>query len=139
MHVWIALAMFAAGLQEAVVLKPVVNMYGQPDDRAEVVSQAILGTNVAVVDSRANWTRIRTPDDYAGWVASADLRALRAGDQEYAASGKVARIESLFAHLYSEPDVTKQRPLLTVPFETRLEVSAEPADNPRWLEVRLPD
>jgi hypothetical protein len=38
-----------------------------------------------------------------------------------------------------EPNVTKRRPLLTVPFETRLEVIAEPQDNWRWLEVRLPD
>jgi hypothetical protein len=46
---------------------------------------------------------------------------------------------SLFAHIYCEPNVTKRRPLITVPFETRLEAIAEPQDNWRWLEVRLPD
>jgi hypothetical protein len=52
----------------------------------------------------------------------------------------VATVESLAAHLYREPSVTKHRPLLTVPFETRLEVVEEkPEENGRWLAVRLPD
>ena len=44
---------------------------------------------------------------------------------------------SLFAHLYREPDVTRHQPLLTVPFETRLEMAGEPGE--RWLKVRLVD
>ena len=42
----------------------------------------------------------------------------------YAASGRVAEVESLFAHIYREASVTKHAPLVTVPFETRLEVAA---------------
>jgi cell wall-associated NlpC family hydrolase len=48
-------------------------------------------------------------------------------------------VSSLFAHVYRDADVTRHQPLVTVPFETRLEVAAEPAGNDRWLEVRLPD
>jgi len=51
----------------------------------------------------------------------------------------VAEVESLFAHIYPERSVTAHAPLLTVPFESRLEVVAEPSDQARWLEVRLPD
>lgn len=51
----------------------------------------------------------------------------------------MARVESLFANIYREPNVTRQRPLITVPFETHLEVTAEAPDNTRWLKVRLPD
>jgi len=51
----------------------------------------------------------------------------------------VAQVESLFAHIYHEPDVATRRPLVTVPYETRLEVIAEPEPGGRWLEVRLPD
>jgi cell wall-associated NlpC family hydrolase len=52
----------------------------------------------------------------------------------------VTQVESLFAHIYREPDVARRQPLLTVPFETRLEVIAEPEEREaRWLEVRLPD
>jgi hypothetical protein len=52
----------------------------------------------------------------------------------------VLHVESLFANLYREPDVTKHQPLLTVPFETRLEIVTEQeGDEGRWLEVRLAD
>jgi cell wall-associated NlpC family hydrolase len=134
-----ALAMLAANAPDAVVLQPVANMYAQPAEDTEVVSQAICGTNVGVVETRPGWLRVRTPDDYSGWMPAAGLRRLSPGDQPYAAAGRVARIESLFANIYHQPNVTKRRPILTVPFETRLEVIAGPDDNPRWLEVRLPD
>jgi hypothetical protein len=42
--------------------------------------------------------------------------------------------------VYAGPDVTKQAPLVTLPFEALLEVVAEPPDQDRrWVQVRLPD
>ena len=135
MHLFMALALFAATAPEAVVLKPVANMYAQPTEEAEVVSQAIYGTNIGVVETRPGWLRVRTPDDYTGWMPAEDVRRTTS----YANRGRVAWVESLFAHIYGEPNLTKRRPLITVPSETRLEVSAEPQDDWHWLEVRLPD
>jgi len=136
MHPFMALALFAAAAPEAVVLKPVANMYAQPNDDAEVVSQAIYATNIGVVETRPGWLRVRTPDDYTGWMPAEDLRRT---DKPYASGGRVAWVESLFANIYREPSVVKHRPVITVPFETRLEVIAEPPDDARWLQVRLPD
>jgi hypothetical protein len=51
----------------------------------------------------------------------------------------VAIVHSLFANLYREPDVTKRRPLATIPFESRLEVVDPDADGDVWVRVRLPD
>ncbi len=130
-----ALALFAAALPGAVVLRPVTNMYSKPSEDADVVSQAIYGANVSVLERREGWAQIRTSDDYTGWTP---LRDLRPGEP-YATRGRVAEVESLFAHVYREPNVTRHAPVVTVPFESRLEVIAEPPDNPRWLQVRLPD
>jgi len=130
----VAVALFAAALPNAAVLQPVANMYSKPTEDADVVSQAIYGTNVSLLEQREGWAHIRTADDYTGWTL---LAALRPGPL-YAAKGRVAEVQSLFAHVYREPDVTRHAPLVTVPFETRLEVMAEP-DNHRWLQVRLPD
>jgi cell wall-associated NlpC family hydrolase len=127
------MALFAAALPNAVVLLPVANMYSKPSEDADVVSQAIYGSNVGVVGRQEGWARIRTADDYTGWTP---LGALQQG-QVYAASGRVAEVASLFAHIYRERSVTAHAPLLTVPFETRLEVVAE--EQARWIEVRLPD
>jgi cell wall-associated NlpC family hydrolase len=128
-------ALFAAALPNAVVLSPVANMYSKPSEDADVVSQAIYGSNVGLVERQEGWARIRTADDYTGWTP---LSALLPG-KAYAASGRVAEVESLFAHIYREADVTTHAPLLTVPFESRLEVVAQPPGQARWLQVRLPD
>jgi len=130
-----ALALFAAALPNAVVLRPVANMYSKPSEDADVVSQAILGANVTLLEQKEGWAHIRTADDYTGWTP---LAALRPGPP-YAAQGRAAEVRSLFAHIYRESNVTRHAPLITAPFESKLEVIAEPADNPRWLEVRLPD
>jgi hypothetical protein len=87
MHLFMALALLAATLPQAVVVKPVANMYAQPVADTEVVSQAIYGTNVGVVETRPGWLRVRTPDDYTGWVPAEDLRRLSAGEKPYAKAG----------------------------------------------------
>src|ERR1039458_5314927 len=79
-----------------------------------------------------------TADDYLGWTP---LSALLPGRPD-AASGRVAEVQSLFAHIYREGSVTRHAPLGTVPFESRIEVVGE-ADRERnqaarWLQVRLP-
>ncbi|HUI53393.1 MAG TPA: NlpC/P60 family protein [Bryobacteraceae bacterium] len=129
------LALFAAALPNAVVLRPAANMYSRASEDSDVVSQAIYGSNVTLLEQKEGWGHIRTFDDYTGWMPLSDLRS----GQPYAAHGRVAEVQSLFAHIYREANVTRHAPVITVPFETRLEVIAEPADNTRWLEVRLPD
>jgi len=62
------MALFAAALPNAVVLSPVANMYSKPSEDADVVSQAIYGSNVGVVERQEGWARIRTADDYSGWT-----------------------------------------------------------------------
>ena len=129
------MALFAAALPNAVVLSPVANMYSTPSADADVVSQAIYGSNVGVVERQEGWAHIRTADDYTGWTPLSALLPAKT----YAAGGRVAEVQSLFAHIYRERSVTAHAPLLTVPFESRLEVVAEPPDQARWLQVRLPD
>jgi SH3-like domain-containing protein len=128
-------AFLAAGA--AVVTRPVANMHSAASADTDVVSQAILGTNVQILEEKNGWAHIRTPDDYTGWM---ELSALKASEKPYAASGRVAQVESLFAHLYRTASVTKLAPLMTAPYEVRLEVVAEPVENEnRWIQVRLPD
>src|ERR1035441_7566571 len=125
------LALFAAGLPNAVVLRPVANMYSKPTEDADVVSQAIYGSNVTLMEEREGWAHIRTADDYTGWTP---LSMLRAGPA-YAAGDGAAEVVSLFAHIYRERNVTTHAPLLTVLFETRLEAVSKPSPEDRWLQV----
>jgi cell wall-associated NlpC family hydrolase len=129
------LALFAAAVPNAVVQQPVTNMYSRPSEDADVVSQAIFGANVAVLEQKDGWAHIRTADEYLGWTP---LKGLVVG-QAYASKGKAVEVQSLFAHIYRDASVTKHAPLITVPFESHLEVLREPKDDARWLQVRLPD
>jgi hypothetical protein len=134
------MTMAAAGAAErAVVLRPVLNMHSKPSSDADVVSQAIYAMEVGVGKQEGAWVRILTPDGYPGWVEAAGLRPLSEGER-YPASGKVAVVESLMAHLYRTKSVTRYAPVLTAPFESRLEVVLEDREEGgRWIQVRLPD
>ena len=124
----------------AVVLRPVLNMFQEPTQDSPVVSQALFGATVASLEWGGAWTRIASADGYPGWVESEGLRLLEP-DEEYPSKGaKAARVESLMAHLYATPSVTSRAPLLTIPYEARLEIEEElEDDNRRWLKVKLPD
>lgn len=117
---------------------PVANMFSAPSANVDVVSQAIFGSNVDELAEQPGWIKIRTPEDgYTGWVSSADLVKLQ-GNAGYATSGEVAEVEELRSNLYPDPDVTTHAPLLTLPFEARLQVVQEKPGG-RWLQVDLPD
>jgi cell wall-associated NlpC family hydrolase len=134
------MSLLAAMTLLAVVTRPVASMHSSPSEDAAVVSQAILGSQVEVLQQSPGWASVRTADSYTGWMSSASLRLLKPGERPYTAKGRVAAIESLFANVYQEPDVTRHPPLMTAPYEARLEVVSEPqTENRRWIEVRLPD
>ncbi|MGD1155937.1 MAG: SH3 domain-containing C40 family peptidase [Terriglobia bacterium] len=140
MNFLLALVLMAPASPGAVVVRPVANMYSGPSEDADVVSQAICGASVVLVEEENEWVKARTPDDYTGWMPRASLRRYGPNDHPDASSGKAAQVESLFANVYPEPDVTRHQPMLTLPFEARLEVVAEREnDGGRWIEVRLPD
>ncbi len=135
-----ALFLTANARASSVVVVPVANMFSQGSADADVVSQAIYGTTVSVVEASGDWLKVETPDKYHGWMRSSDLLPLDSGSRGYASGGRVVRVESLVANVYREPDVTRHEPIMTLPFETHLEVANEPSDEgERWIEVRLAD
>jgi gamma-D-glutamyl-L-lysine dipeptidyl-peptidase len=104
-----------------VVVVPVANMYAGPSDQTAVVSQAIYGNDVTLLTARGEWCRIQTGDHYRGWVPSRQIRIIQNG-AGYATAGPTVRVDSLFANIYREPDVTRHKPVITIPFETILEL-----------------
>lgn len=138
--VLLAVSSAAAVSRIQVVVVPVANMYSAASNKADVVSQAIYASNVLLLVSRGEWSRIETQEDhYKGWTRSRNLRIVLSG-RGYATSGRTVQIESLFANIYREPDVTRHQPVITIPFESKLEVVADgTGSSAGWLQVRLPD
>ena len=130
----------AENARHAVVLGTAENMYSGASPDKDVVSQALLGQIVSVLETRDGFARIETPDRYAGWVpASAIFEYPDPKAPRYAARGTLAEVTSLMANVYRDPDVTKARPKALAPLGARLEV-VRPAEDPqkRWVTVRLP-
>ena len=131
--------------RDAVILSAVENMYSGPDTASAVVSQALLGQVVGIVEEKDGFMRIETPDHYRGWVPVAALfRYPDPAAPRYAKSGAVADVTALMANLYRDPSVTRARPKGRAPLGTRLEASTTTvlppgADATRWIAVRLPD
>jgi gamma-D-glutamyl-L-lysine dipeptidyl-peptidase len=134
----IAPGLFAKNATQVVVVA-VANMYSAPTDRSDVVSQAIYGSNVTLLQARGEWSKIQTDDQYKGWTPSRYLRLIQNGGG-YATSGPIVQVNSLFANVYQENDVTRHKPVVTLPFAVRLELIDDgKGNNGRWLQVHLPD
>jgi cell wall-associated NlpC family hydrolase len=130
-----------AGPGGAVVVRSVENMYRRPDPASDVVSQALLGDNVRILEPMKNfageeWFRIETPDTYRGWIAASALRLFKEGERAYASRGKIFAVTALVAYIYVEPDVTARKPVMAAPISAVLEVRGERGE--RWLETTLP-
>jgi cell wall-associated NlpC family hydrolase len=129
----------------AVVVSAVENMYSAPSASKDVVSQALLGQVVGIVEEKDGFARIETPDRYRGWVPLAALFPYPdPAAPRYAQRGPVADVTALMANLYRAPSATSARPKTQAPLGTRLEVNAAAAlptgaDAKRWIAVRLPD
>ena len=134
---WCAIAVGQQSVSKPdyVVSRPVINLYFTASVDSEVVSQALYGAGVLSLEKKKGWVRIRTGDDYTGWVAAADITPLQ---DDYAPDGRAVRVVELSANLYREPSTIKHAPILNLPWEARLELIPGYVDKSgRWLQVKL--
>ncbi len=117
---------------------PVVDMRAAPHQQAEVISQALFSEAVQLLTEWGEWAEIRTQtDQYQGWIKK---NTIHQRNTPYLAEGQPAiTVQRLAAHLYHTPD-TIYGPMLTLPFESRLElVEVMEGNAGRWLFIALPD
>jgi gamma-D-glutamyl-L-lysine dipeptidyl-peptidase len=60
-------------LVHAIINNSVASIRGEPKHKAEMVSQAFLGTPVRVLKKKAGWYLAQTPNKYLGWINADDL------------------------------------------------------------------
>lgn len=119
-----------------VVIDTVANLYSRPTAEADVVTQAILGTTLAILEDRVDWYYVRMPDQYQGWIEAAHVRLYAEGQALYASAGRVAQMANLFALVYHQPSVTSRAPVQRATVGARLEVVKQ---SDGWVQVALPD
>lgn len=137
--VWLAAFGLAAQTETVrfAVTAPAADMHSAPSADSDVVSQAIFGRNVTQLERAEGWADVQSADGYKGWIRLADLHPVA---DPYAAGRGSAMVSSLFASLYREPDIEKHAPVITIPFESRLEITGEKeTSDGRFFSVRMPD
>lgn len=119
------------------VSSPVADMRQEPREDSEIVSQAYFSEQITLIEDGQEWVKIETAaDQYQGWVQANAL--CHRGDLYLShPSSVIAKVIRRAAHLYGIQDTT-YGPILTLPFDSRLEV-LEPKEesNSRWLKVQL--
>lgn len=113
------------------------NMHAEPQHMCEVVSQAIYGTPLTIVDEKELWVQIQTPDKYRGWIRKQAMAARRT---PYLSTPSIAQVDALWTHLYQVDDAARSPPVITLPFETKVEIASDPEHLHRhWISFRLID
>jgi cell wall-associated NlpC family hydrolase len=120
---------------QGVVLASVANLHSQPDTGTELVTQAVLGSHLQILESSGTWHHVQLPDQYRGWIEARHARLYAAGEPLYAATGPLAEVQQLMAFLHHEPEGSAA-PARQVTLGARLEAAEEQAG---WLQVILPD
>jgi hypothetical protein len=118
---------------------PVIDMREQPNDGAEIVSQAYYSEQINILEETSEWLKIETAlDHYQGWIKNKGL-CNRETVFLSNPSSVAAKVNRCAAHLYGLED-TVYGPISTLPYDSRLEV-IEPKDasNGRWIKVALVD
>ncbi len=112
------------------ISRSVAPMHLRPDACTEQVSQALLGMPVEVQAQDGNWSRVRTPDGYEGWVEVGSYTQPPA-----AWEGPWGEIEELWANLRPEADY-RLAAHVHAPIGVRLHLVER---DEKWTGLRLPD
>ena len=121
------------------ISSPVIDMREQPKQESEIVSQAYFSEEVNMIEEAQNWVKIETTiDHYQGWIQKGVLCERKESFLSNPTTS-IAKVNRCAAHLYGVQD-TVYGPILTLPFDSRLEVlEPQQESNSRWIKVALVD
>lgn len=121
------------------VSTPVIDMREQASENSEMASQAYYTEQVNILEETPEWLKIETViDHYQGWIKNRGLCKRETAFLSNPTS-VIAKVNRCAAHLYDRED-TVYGPILTLPFDSRLEVLEPKGEsNSRWIKVALVD
>ncbi|MEG1562847.1 MAG: SH3 domain-containing C40 family peptidase [Bacteroides sp.] len=80
----------------------VCNLRAKPDFSSEMITQALLGMPVKLLQKQA-WYYIQTPDDYTGWVHRAGVQLMTKAEYEAWNRTEKIVVTSLYGFTYEKP------------------------------------
>ena len=119
----------------ALAILSVSNIRALPDDVSELVSQALMGTPLRVLDHNNKWYRIQTPEKYIGWMDGSGLQLFTANEMEYWRKADRYLYNHLSGYAYDAPTL-RGNIITDLVLGDLFEV--ESAVN-RFLKIKIPD
>jgi cell wall-associated NlpC family hydrolase len=110
-------------------------IYEKPEEMARIEDILPYGTALQILQKQTSWLQVALPQEGSGWIRETDVLELPA-DRVFCAN---AWVGFRGAYVFQMPD-TERGPFLALPFEAAVEIIEEmPADQARWMKVRLID
>lgn len=113
------------------IFAPSICMREKPSRESRVVSEALYGEQVVLMDQCAHWQLIQTPDGYQGWIDQPEALLIR--NTLYVSNFKTGRKA---AHVYAVKD-TEWGAIKTLPFASPIQVLGQ--EDERWFKMCLLD
>lgn len=88
---------------KGVIYNSVANLRAEPHHSSELVSQALLGTPVRILEEEGEWRRVQTPDKYTGWMNGSIQPVSGQEHDDYLHESKLI-VTALYARAMEKPD-----------------------------------
>jgi len=122
------------GKDYAVVNLSVCNMRDKPDFSAEMITQAIMGMPLRVLDHQ-DWYQIQTPDDYKGWVHRDGIFCMTLEEVQAWNRAEKVVVTAVYGFVYESPN-TKSQTVCDVVAGDRMKYLHKKG---KYFQVELPD
>ena len=113
----------------------VSNLRSKHDDASELVSQAMMGTPMKVLDYKNKWYRVQTPDHYIGWMDAAGLQQFTAKEMDQWKKSNRFLFNCISGCVYDAPG-KKAGVISDLVLGDLFEVEKE---EKKYLKIRIPD
>jgi SH3-like domain-containing protein len=111
------------------------NMRSEPDHATEMVSQAVMGTPLKILDEYNGWYLVQSPDYYVGWMEGNGLSHFTLAEMDRWKSSNRYIYNRITGNAFDSPN-RKSSMVTDLVLGDLFEVEAEVKG---FLEIRLPD
>lgn len=119
----------------ALVRISAANLRREPKFSAELVDQAILGTELKLLKKYRGRFLVQTSYDYIGWMSQGSFKKITLEELEKWRSAKKVIVKSNYAQIFSKPNINST-PVSDAVLESVLKQNGTWGN---WLKVELPD
>ncbi len=123
---------------EALVTLSSVNLRAQPAHAAEMVSQALMGTPLRVLERHEGWYHVQSPEGYLSWIDESAITLKTKEEMDQWREAQRFIFTDYMGFIYAAPDETSAH-VSDLVLGSILELDPDQKPNRKFIAVQLPD